>query len=365
MNKTLLLLLTLSFLITACGPNAQTQDTIKFGAVLPLTGSNAFYGNYAKAGITLATEDINQAGGINGKRLEIVIEDSGGDKARANLAVQKLIDTDQVQGLFTVTTPMSGVLAPVAESSHIPLVYNSATISFAEGKRYVFKDYSDAAALCEMLMKQALKDGHTKIALLGMNGEFSLLCKQGAERIAPLLLSELYDPGETDFRTPFVKITASGATALVISTFPSDCPNIIGQMQEINFKPQLYLPFLQLACGSKDNTKKYPSALTNAYGADIALMEDSQDPDFVTLKKRLEERSWTTQMVGSAMHYDDTMLLANAWQGCNGADCVADNLRKVINYKGPSGTLSYNGGQIIQRKYALTHFEDGKWTVVS
>ena len=153
----------------------------KFGAVLSLTGTNAFYGEFGKYGIDLAIEDLNNAGGINGRSVQVIYEDSAGDKGKAATATQKLIGVDAVDALFTITTPMGGAIAPIAEENKIPFIYASATNSFAEGKTYVFKDYPDASDQCELLMRQAMKD-HTKIALFGTNAEFTQLCRKGAER---------------------------------------------------------------------------------------------------------------------------------------------------------------------------------------
>ena len=128
--------------LTAC-QKGQEQDSYKFGAVLPLTGSNSFFGEFAKVGIELAIEDINQNGGINGKPINALFEDSASNKAQANTGAQKLVSLDQVDALFTVTPPMAGVLAPIAETSQVPFIYISAT-SFSEGKNYAFKDYPDS-----------------------------------------------------------------------------------------------------------------------------------------------------------------------------------------------------------------------------
>ncbi len=359
--KTPITLTILALLLLAACSTTKSAEPYKFGAVLPLTGPTAFYGDFGKAGMELAVEDLNNAGGINGKPVQVIYEDSAGDKARAATGAQKLIDVDSVDALFTITTAMSGVVAPVAEANKVPLIYGSATNSFAINKTYVFKDYPDASDECALLMKQALKDGHKKIAMFGSDSEFTQLCKQGLERIGSVSAFEKYNPGETDFRTHFTKIKNSGSTALVLLTVTNDCPNAYKQIRELGIKVQLYLPFQAFGCGTDENTKAFSDLMTNAYGAEIALEEDSADPAFVALKKRLEEKGWTSQIRGSAVMYDSIMEMAKAYEGCQDNLCVTNNLRALNNYKGVSGMVSYNGDQIVEREIMLVKFTNGKW----
>lgn len=357
MNKTLSLLLTLSLFIVACGQNAQNQNVYKFGAVFPITGDNNFYGEFAKYGMQLAIEDLNKQGGVNGRQVVGIYEDSGGNKAQANSAAQKLIGEDHVDALFTVTTPMAGVIAPMAEESKIPFIYVSATNSFTENKSYVFKDYIDATKTCKLLMQKALADGHTKIALFGTNAEFTFLCKEGTDQVAPVASYELYNAGETDFRSNFVKILNSGATAVILSVFANDCPNVFQQMTELGYKPQLYIGFQGFGCGSPQNTLKYAQILPGSYGGDLLI--DQTTPEYQQFFARLQARDWMTQPVGSALHYDSVMEIAKAYQGCMDKKCAVDNLRK-LDMNGLSGQIHYNG-QVVDRELTLTKYDNGTW----
>ncbi len=349
-------------LLAAC---VQTEEVkpYKFGAVLSLTGPQAFYGEFSKAGIELAIEDLNKAGGINGRPVQIIYEDSVSDKAKATTGVQKLINIDDVDALFTSTTPMAGAVGPVAEEYKVPLIYGSAT-DFTVNKTYVFKDYPNAYDECALLMKEALKNGHTKIALFGMNAEFLHVCKKGAETVGSFAIAEMYTAGEKDFKTQLIKVQNSGSTALLILTFSNDCLNTYKQMRELGMKPQLYLAFQAFGCGTTENTKAYPELFDKAIGAEVAIDLDSTDPEFVALKKRLEEHGWTSQIIGSTIMYDGVMEMAKAFQNCENVECVTSNLRNLNNYKGVSGIISYNGDNVVEREIMLTKYENGKWRKV-
>ncbi|MEK6963981.1 MAG: ABC transporter substrate-binding protein [Nanoarchaeota archaeon] len=350
--KTLLLLTLL--LITACIQNNHS-GTYKFGAALPLTGDQAFYGEYFKYGMQLAIEDINHKGGINGKKVLSLIEDTGSNKVQANSAVQKLTHTDKVDALFTVLSAAAGVMAPLAEENHIPLIYHSATDTLAQNKTFVFKEYPSAQEQCELLTQQALKDGHTHIALFGKQSDTLQLCKETAESIHPIHY-EFYNPGDTDYRTTLLKFISMKATGLILATHAEDCSNIYRQMTELGYEPQLYIFFQSFSCGSQENTKNYLTALKNAYGTDISLEPTDQ---FGQFQKRLEERGWTTQILGSAMAYDSVMKMAQAYHNCSDSLCAAKQLQ-TLAYTGLTSSLQHKG-QIINTPIMLTHYETGKW----
>src|SRR5678816_1012337 len=76
---------------------ANTGDTIKVGVYGDLTGQTSSFGQSTKNGVELAVDEINNAGGVNGKKIQLVIEDDQGRPEQAKTVVQKLISQDKVQ----------------------------------------------------------------------------------------------------------------------------------------------------------------------------------------------------------------------------------------------------------------------------
>jgi len=344
-------------LIFLFGCTTIAQETpYKFGAVLPLTGNHAFYGEYAKAGIELAIEDLNK--GINGRQIKIIYEDTVSDKAKAVTATQKLIQINDVDALFTVGTPHAAVMTSLAEEYRIPFIYGSSTTSLAEGKKYTFNDFPQMEQACFTLMEQAIsKNKH--VALFGTNAEFTQLCKKGAERKGVLDIFETYTMGETDFRTQFMKIKQSNADALILIAFANDCNLAFKQLIEIGVNVTLYSPLPSFACGISEHLSTYPEIFAGAVGADVKI--DETNPAFVAFKQRLEERGWTTQIQGSAITYDSIMEMASAFKGCTNTECVLNNLNNLKAYPGITGTIDYNGGQVSNRELMLVTFNNGTW----
>ena len=346
------------FLFTACAEKTEIEP-YKFGGTLQLTGPQAVYGVFSRIGIDLAIEDINKAGGINGRPVKVIYEDNAGDKQKAATAAQKLINVDNVDALISITPFMGAVIAPIAEESKVPFIHISSVDSYAINKTYVFKDYPDVSKICELLMRQAVKDGHTKVAQFAINAESTQFCRKGVESVGELTADEVYTQGEVDYSTQLTKIKNSGSTALILYTLVDDCTNAYKYLRELNLNTQLYLAIYRFTCGSDANTKANADQLQNAYGSDLAI--DEEAPDYISFKKRVDELGGSPNLVASAMMYDITRVMANAFQGCDEVSCVTDNLRNTNSYAGPSGQVSFNGKQISEREAMLVKYENGKF----
>ncbi|MBI4589052.1 MAG: ABC transporter substrate-binding protein [Candidatus Rokubacteria bacterium] len=113
-----------ALLLVATGSSAQTGQPITIGGVWDLTGpSSAGNGQVARRAIELRVEQVNKAGGINGRPIHLVVEDEKGQPTEAVAAVNKLINQDKVDALVGFTTSGSGQGAmPIIERSGIPWV---------------------------------------------------------------------------------------------------------------------------------------------------------------------------------------------------------------------------------------------------
>ncbi|MBW3011342.1 ABC transporter substrate-binding protein, partial [Candidatus Woesearchaeota archaeon] len=112
-------------LIAGCGPmtgSSVKEDSVKIGAVLPLTGDAASYGEAARNAMTLAADEINAKGGVRGKKIKLIFEDNMLDASTSLTAVNKLIEIDQVTGLASLSSANTVVICPVAEEKKVPLM---------------------------------------------------------------------------------------------------------------------------------------------------------------------------------------------------------------------------------------------------
>ena len=110
------------------GPTASTGDTIRVGVYGDTTGATSSFGVSTKNGIALAFEEINAAGGVNGKKLEMVFEDDQGSPEKAKTVISKLINQDKVVAVLgEVASSNSLAAAPVAQEAKVPMITPSST----------------------------------------------------------------------------------------------------------------------------------------------------------------------------------------------------------------------------------------------
>ena len=196
--------------------------TYKVGALLSVTGPAAWLGTPERNTVRMIEEEINEAGGINGHPLEVIIEDTVGDATKTVTAAKKLISKDEV--LAIVGPSRSGTtmaVIPIVEEAEIPLISCAAAEAIVVPvKRWVFKTPqkdSDAAIRIYEYMKE---QGISKIAIITGTTGFGdqgrrQLKKFASEFDITIVVDETYGPEDTDMTAQLTKIKASEAEALV------------------------------------------------------------------------------------------------------------------------------------------------------
>ena len=196
--------------------------TYKVGALLSVTGPAAWLGTPERNTVKMIEEEINEAGGINGHPLEVIVEDTVGDATKTVTAAKKLISQDEV--LVIVGPSRSGTtmaVIPIVEEAEVPLISCAAAEAIVVPvKRWVFKTPqkdSDAAVRIFEYMKE---QGMSKIAIITGTTGFGDQGRGQLKKLAPefgitIIVDETYGPEDTDMTAQLTKIKASEAEAVV------------------------------------------------------------------------------------------------------------------------------------------------------
>jgi branched-chain amino acid transport system substrate-binding protein len=222
---------------------------IKIGAAEALTGNAAQYGGPIRKGFELALSEINAAGGINGKKIDLVIEDEQGKKEEAINVFKKLIFQDKVLMLFGPTLSNSAQASdPVAQSAKVVVFGTSNT---ADGitsiGNYVFRNsVTEADILPVTLRMAAQKTGLKKVAVLYGNDD--IFTKSGYDNFKkalqnlkiPVTTTETFAKGDVDFKPQLTKIKASHSDAIVLSALVAEGAPIMVQSRQLGIS----LPFI-------------------------------------------------------------------------------------------------------------------------
>lgn len=343
----------LPFLMMSAGlAGAVMAADIKVGAAEALTGPAAKYGIAIKNGLTLAAEEINAKGGVNGNKFVLIIEDEQGKKEEAINVFKKLIFQDKVLVLFGPTLSNSAFAAdPIANAAKVVVFGTSNTADgiTAMGP-HTFRNSVMEADVLPVTTRAAVKHfGIKKVAV--MYGNDDAFTKSGydvfkatldAQKIS-VTTTETYAKGDVDFKAQLTKIKASNPDAIVCSCLAEEAANIILQTRTLGMKqpfiggngfnsPKLF----EIAKDGADNTVMgSPWSAENAAPANKAFMaayraKFSADPDQF-----------------AAQAYDGLYIVAEALKGVKltGAlDKDRDALRvalPAVKFEGATGKFAF------------------------
>jgi branched-chain amino acid transport system substrate-binding protein len=283
----------LPFLMISAGlaglASSALAADIKLGAAEALTGPAAKYGIAIKNGLTLAVDQINAKGGVNGNKFALTVEDEQGRKEEAINVFKKLIFQEKVLVLFGPTLSNSAFAAnPIANASKVVVFGTSNTADgITDIGPHVFRNSVMEADVLPVTTRAAVKHfGIKKVAV--MYGNDDAFTKSGydvfkatleAQKI-PVTSTETYAKGDVDFKAQLTKIKAGNPDAIVCSCLAEEAANIILQTRSLGMKqpfiggngfnsPKLF----EIAKDGADNTVMgSPWSAENAAPANQAFM---------------------------------------------------------------------------------------------
>jgi branched-chain amino acid transport system substrate-binding protein len=200
-------------MLTLAGAAQAQQPPIKIGSFLSITGPASFLGDPEAKTLRLYADRINAAGGVNGRKVEVVIYDSAGDARQAVTFARRLIEEDKVDIIVGgSTTGETMAVAPLVEEAQIPFIsLAGANVIVEPVKKWVFKmPHSDRMAV-EKSYEDMKKRGLVNVAVIGGSGGFDQSCRKEAQVQAgkygiKVVADETYAPTDTDMSPQLTKI---------------------------------------------------------------------------------------------------------------------------------------------------------------
>lgn len=243
-------LLALGALALAAGAHAQSQGVSKneivVGSIQDLSGPIAGFGKQVRLGMMLRADEINEQGGVHGRKIKLVVEDSAYDPKKAVLAAQKLVNQDKI---FI----MVGHIGTAQNLAAMPVQFEKNVINFfpVTAAREMYEPlhrlkYSFAATYYDQMRtvvpKLAKDKGAKKVCTMYQDDEFGLEVMRGAEaglKAAGMELAEKtsYKRGATDFSSQVAKMKASGCDMVVLGTIIRETIGAIGEARKTGFNP--------------------------------------------------------------------------------------------------------------------------------
>lgn len=234
--------------ITVFAPAAwsQAKETLKFGLAMPLSGSQALYGNDQVKAAQWAVTDINAKGGINGKQLEMVLLDTQADPQLGINVVKRLTSIDKVPVFIVGWSSVVKAVAPIANRDKVlELSVGANAPEISQLGDYVYTTFPLAEVDVSALANYSYSTlGKKTAAIMYINNDSGVdgaaIYKSVFEKAGGKIVAyEAYDPKATEFTGALLKLRVANPEIVHIQGLVSDLPQVIAQMRQLGLKQRV------------------------------------------------------------------------------------------------------------------------------
>lgn len=327
----LLFFLILSISIGFALYKTHAAETIKIGVILPLTGGSSIAGLEVLSGIVTAQEEINDAGGVLGKKIELIKEDDESIPTKGVTAAHKLITRDKVFALIgTYNSAVALPTSDVARRSKIPMVTGgstatSVTLKNTPGDPWFFRPFPGSDEQGTQSAEDVVFTLKKKrLAILYENTAYGKDLEKKFREVttkagATILSSDTYNHGDTDFYSQLTKLKTLKPDATYIAGLVAEAVSILRQARELGFETQF------VGSGGLMSDKLIELAGEAAEGFAVSTMYEPNTPNPVgaAFGERYFKRWGKKASVHIALGYDSMNVLADAIKRAGSTDGVA------------------------------------------
>jgi branched-chain amino acid transport system substrate-binding protein len=346
----------------------KNESIIKIGYFGDLSGPTFNFGQSAKNGILMAADEINQVGGINGRRIDVVIEDDQGSPERAASMISKLITHDRVVAVIAGgASGNSLAAAPRAQAAKIPLIAPSSTDpSVTQTGDYIFRTCFIDAFQGDVMAKFAVNELKAKTAAIMVN--FNSPYSRGLSEFFEMSFRELggavvskqsYNQGDPEFKGQLSAIKAASPDVICIPGYYGDVALIAKEARQLGLSQPL------LGGDGWDAPELWQlggDALNNSYISDH-YSSDDPSPTIQTFVHEYRLRYGNLNPdAHAALAYDAMRLLAEGIQKA-GTDSqkLRDALAQTRNFAGVTGVISMDPNRNAVKPAVVLKLHDGQY----
>ncbi len=348
----------------AAGNGTAVAGAINVGAVLPLTGSSASIGEDQRRGIELAVDKINKDGGVMGKTLNVIVEDSAGAANAAIDAAKKLTTVDKVSAVMGEYS--SGVTVPLGQflqqAGVVHLNVGSSSPKIADIGNLSFSVIGLDTIASKFASEQLIKRGYKKVAVLVPNNSYGqgvIKPFQDAFAAAGGTVTEsvLYTEGQTSYRAELDRIQKSSPDAILYSAYGQDSAVINQQAFEGGLQKTPWFCIYLTMC----TVDSAPATVQNQVGMDVNYIGPDGQAYQAAYKAKYGKDFASTF---SGYTYDATMMIAKAIDQAQSTSpkMIAEALTKIgKGYAGATGDITFDAkNQRSTQPYLVLKYTDGK-----
>ncbi len=366
---------------SSASPGAASGEPVKVGAILSLTGTYAGLGEGEKNVIDLEVQRINDAGGINGRPLEVIIEDDATDEAKAVAAAAKLIEQDEVVAIIGATgSGQTMAMRGDVQRAGIPQVSMAGATAITNPVDSLVFATPWSNTIVVPFTLQYLKDqGISKIGLISDSGGFgkdgqAVITAEAPNYGIEIVDDETFNPGDADMSAQLTKIKNSGAEAIVMWTAGAEAATIVKNAQDLGIDLPIYgshgiarREFIEGA-GAAAEGVTFPAGMIlmpEAYGEGTEAFTVATE--FID---RYQAAYGETPSTFAGYAYDALYLVVEAARSVQGdltPEALRDAIEQTAGWVGTGGTFTFtpedHNGLTVE-DLTMYQIKDGDWTLV-
>lgn len=367
--------------LTAGGGAVQAADPIRIGSILSVTGPAAFLGEDMKAGMEIAVDEINAAGGINGRKVEWIFYDAESQTQKALSATRRLLGQDKVD-IIVGGGSMSGIalgMAPMAEQAGVPFISTEGAMGIVTPvaeRQWTFKSTVDDDAVLDRVFDYFAKKGITKVALLADSSGFGQSAVEQMKLLAPKrkleAVYESFNPSDTDMTAQLTRIRDSGAQAIIGWTVTPAGVVFLKQAQQLGLGDRTLVHsygfvsqrYMQLA---GDAAKDLLLVSVKFPVGDQLPADDPTKPAITTLMEKFQKRYNRAPNQYVAQTYDAIQLARIALEtGKGDRKKVRETLETIQGVRGAGGVFNFTPARhsgLTKDDIVMLNWKDGRFNL--
>lgn len=349
--------------------NAAEGETIRIGAIAPVTGDKAEAGQSVWRSFQIAVDDINAKGGVLGKQVEIVLEDSKADAKEAVELTKKLADDDTI---CAVLGPMNSAeaiaCAPVFdEYGLVELAPVASNNQYATMSPYAFTLAGRQSAEMPYFVEKCLQ-GYCQtqsIGVIWVNDDWGVSSiesmKDACDKLGiEVTAAESFNTGEKDFTAVLTKIRQTNPETLVLATQAAEGALILNQVKAMGWD----IPVVGVGAMYSDQVILLAGEMADGLTVPSCVFLSEDDPEAWDYATRFYDEAGFYPTTHGPLSYDSVVVLCAAIEKAGSTDrtAIRDALMEISGVEGIAGTYEFTEDGDIIRAYRVLEVVDGKWT---
>lgn len=378
--KKLATALTISAVLTlGVAGQAVAAEPIKVGTFLAVTGPASFLGDPELKTLQMYIENINAKGGIDGRQVELVHYDTGGNAKEAVNFAKRLIQKDQVDVIVGGSTSGSSLsVMPLVDKAGIPFISLAGSVKIIDPvQKWTFKTPHTDRMAAQKIYEDMSRRGITKVALISGNGGFGKSGRNESLAMAAsydieIVADEQYGAKDTDMTAQLTKIRDTDAQAILNFGFGSGPAIVTKNVRQLGIDLPLYQShgvaskkFIELAGDAAEGVRLPAAALLVA---DKLPEDNPQRPVLLGYKNLYEAKHGDVSTFGGHA-YDGLMIALEAIDRANSTDKakVRDEIEKTKGFPGTGGVFNMSPSDHMGLgldAFQMLEIKNGDWTIV-